>query len=236
MMSATYRRGSQGDAASWKRDLENKWLARGPRVRLPAETLRNQTLTAAGLLTERLGGPSVKPYQPDGLWQEIATDTNYDQSHGAELYRRGLYTYWKRTVVPPMMSVFDSSSREMCVVRQATTNTPLQALATLNEVTFVEASRALAVRAIQNADTPDARLRLMFRLVLARVPAESEMAILQNGLARHRSHYAQHRKQAMELLKAGELEHSADIDIGELAAYATMANLILNLDEAITKD
>ena len=236
VLSATYRRSSHATAEAWKKDPTNRWLARGPRVRLPAESLRNQALAAAGLLSERLGGPSVKPYQPAGLWQEIATDTNYDQSHGADLYRRGLYTYWKRTVAPPMMSVFDSSSREMCVVRQTTTNTPLQALATLNDVTFVEAARALAEQSLGLRSKTADRLTLMFRRVLARIPTAAELSVLERALKHHRLFYSQHQKLADKLTSMGDLKRHPSNNVVELAAYTTIANMILNLDEAITKE
>ena len=145
--SATYRQSSKATPELVQRDPENRLLARGPRFRLPAEMIRDQALYAAGLLTEKLGGPSVKPYQPAGLWKELSMqDMDYVQSKGADLYRRSLYTFWKRTIAPPMMMNFDAAQRESCVVRETRTNTPLQALNLMNDVTFVEAARFLGQR------------------------------------------------------------------------------------------
>src|SRR5205814_7518286 len=143
------RQSSRLTPALLEHDPDNRLLARGPRFRLPAEMVRDQALAASGLLVDQLGGPSVKPYQPDGLWKEIATDTQYDRSKGPSLYRRSLYTYWKRTVVPPTMSTFDAPGRESCTVRETRTNTPLQALALMNDVTYVEAARVLAERMLK---------------------------------------------------------------------------------------
>ena len=140
--SAAYRQSSKTTPELMQRDPENRLLARGPRFRLPAEMIRDQALFAAGLLMEKIGGPSVKPYQPDGLWKEVTMQgLDYMQDKGDDLYRRSLYTYWKRTVAPPMMTNFDAAGRETCVVRETRTNTPLQALNLMNDVTFVEAAR-----------------------------------------------------------------------------------------------
>ena len=145
--SATYRQSSKATPELLQRDPENRLFWRGPRFRLPAEMIRDQALFVAGLLTEKLGGPSVKPYQPAGLWKELAMqDMDYVQSKGPDLYRRSLYTFWKRTIAPPMMMNFDSAQRETCVVRETRTNTPLQALNLMNDVTFVEAARFLGQR------------------------------------------------------------------------------------------
>ena len=150
VMSAAYRQSSEATPELVERDPENRLFWRGPRFRLPAEIIRDQALYAAGLLTEKLGGPSVKPYQPDGLWKELAMqDMDYVQSKGPDLYRRSLYTFWKRTIAPPMMVNFDSAQRETCVVRETRTDTPLQALNLMNDVTFVEAARFLGQRMIK---------------------------------------------------------------------------------------
>jgi hypothetical protein len=151
--SATYRQSSKLTPELLARDPDNRLLARGPRYRLPAEMVRDQALAASGLLIERPGGPSVKPYQPEGLWKDIA-EAEYVQDHGEKLYRRGLYVFWKRTVAPPVMITFDAAGRETCIVRETRTNTPLQALALLNEVSFVEAARALAERIMHDGSSP----------------------------------------------------------------------------------
>src|SRR5262249_47021659 len=156
----------------------NRLLARGPRVRLPAEMVRDQALAASGLLVEKIGGPSVKPYQPAGLWKEIGMqNTDYDQGHGADLYRRSLYTYSKRTAAPPVMINLDASMREDCVVRPSVTDTPLQALNLMDDEQFLEAARFIGQRMLkEGGDTPDSRLRYGFRLAVARYPTEPELA------------------------------------------------------------
>jgi len=238
--SATYRQSSRVTPELAGRDSENRLLARGPRVRLSAQALRDQALFASGLLVEQSGGPSVKPYQPPGLWEELANQT-YEQGHGVELYRRSLYTYWKRTAAAPAMMTFDASDRETCVVRRSRTNTPLQALTLLNEVTFVEAARMLAERVVGQTSSPAeaddaARLTLLFRLATSRRPTESELALLEQSLAFHRANFAQHPDAAEKLLSVGEAKHDPSLDKAEIAAYSAVANLVLNLDEVITKE
>ena len=233
--SATYRQSSRVNQALLAIDPENRLLARGPRFRLPAETVRDQALAFSGLLTERLGGPSVMPYQPGDLWKDIATDSNYEQEHGPDLYRRSMYTYWKRTVVPPAMSAFDSSAREMCRVRPRRTNTPLQALTLMNDVTFVEAARVLAQTAFSNGDSDATRMKWIFKAILSRPPAPRELSILQAGLAHHKKRFAAQPDAAKMLIAAGEYPTTLAIDQVELAAYTTVASMILNLDEAVTK-
>jgi hypothetical protein len=155
--SATYRQSSDGNAELLARDPENRLLARGARLRLPAESIRDLALAASGLLVERIGGPSVKPYQPAGIWSELAGGKDYEPDKGPDLYRRSLYTYWKRTAPPPFPMNFDHAGRESCVVRESRTNTPLQALNLMNDVTFVEASRVLAQSAIRGSDSAKQR-------------------------------------------------------------------------------
>jgi hypothetical protein len=217
-------------------DPENRLLARGPRFRLSAQLVRDQALAAAGLLSERLGGPSVKPYQPEGLWQEIATDTNYDQDHGPDLYRRSLYTYWKRTVANPTLMTFDASARETCTVRRPRTNTPLQALAVLNDVTFVEAARVLAQNTLRQEKSAEDRLLEMFRRVTARPPNDAESAVLAASLRRFQQRFADDAEAAQRFISVGEFPRDESLDITELAAYTAVANLILNLDEALTRE
>ncbi|HUG94312.1 MAG TPA: DUF1553 domain-containing protein, partial [Planctomycetaceae bacterium] len=235
--SAAYRQSSRATPELVQRDPENRLLARGPRFRLSAEVLRDQALAASGLLVERLGGPSVKPYQPAGLWQEIASETNYEQDHGEALYRRGLYTFWKRTVAPPTMATFDAPSREACTVNRPRTNTPLQALALLNDVTFVEAARVLAERVLREAGpTARERLSLAFRLCTGRPPRQDELRILLEGLEHHRAGFRSDPEAAEKLLSVGEAARDPQLDPAELAAYATLAGLLLNLDEVVTRE
>ena len=237
VLSATYRQSSRLTAELRLRDPENRLLARGPRVRLSAEVIRDQALAASGLLIERLGGPSVKPYQPAGLIKELTGTEDYQQDHGHDLYRRGLYTYWKRTVAPPTMLAFDAAGRETCTVRETRTNTPLQALTLLNDVTFLEAARNLAQRAmIEGGATNEDRLTLLFRLATGRRPQTAEMTVLRAGFEQHRGVYRKDRSAATKLVSAGESRRDERLDVAELAAFTATASLILNLDETITKE
>jgi hypothetical protein len=212
-------------------------LARGPRFRLSAETIRDQALAASGLLVERLGGPSVKPYQPAGLVKELTGTEDYVQDHGPSLYGRSLYTYFKRTVAPPTMMTFDAAGRETCVVRETRTNTPLQALALMNEVTFVEAARVLAQRVMREGrTTPQERITLAFRLVTGRRPKPAELSALVDAFQRSLQEFQKDGPAAMRLTSTGEFPRDTALDVCELAAYTTVTGLILNLDEAITKE
>jgi len=234
--SATYRQSSQLTEAGLRDDPTNKLLSRAPRFRLPAEVIRDQALAASGLLNRQLGGPSVRPYQPDGLWKEIASD-QYTQDHGSRLYRRSMYTFWKRTVPPPTMTTFDATSRELCVMNRSQTNTPLQALALLNDVTYVEAARGLATRIMsEGGGTPEHRLRWAFQVVLARTPTVAEQTVL---LARYRQvldYYKVHQKEAAGLVSVGESRAPKRLDQTELAAYTVLASLLLNLDETVMRE
>ena len=216
-------------------DPDNRFLARGPRVRLSAQALRDQALFASGLLVEQIGGPSVNPYQPPGLWEELA-DQTYKQGHGRDLYRRSLYTYWKRTAASPAMMTFDASDRETCTVRRSRTNTPLQALTLLNEVTFVEAARVLAERVLQSPGDDSARLSHLFELATSRRPAAHELNVLEKCLGYHRQKFADQPEEVDRLLAVGEFPHLPILAKGELAAFAAVANVVLNLDEVITKE
>ncbi|MBL8793401.1 MAG: DUF1553 domain-containing protein [Planctomycetia bacterium] len=235
--SATYRQSSKVTKALLEKDPENRLLARGPRLRLSAETIRDQALAAGGLLVERVGGPSVKPYQPAGLWKELSGGKDYEPDRGQKLYRRSLYTFWKRTVTPPGMLTFDASMRETCVVRETRTNTPLQALNLMNDVTYVEASRVLAQRIMTEAGpTPTERLTLAFRLLTGRAPKEAELRILQAGYEHQLQAFRADPAAAQKLVRAGEYPRDERLDVSELAAYTAQAGLIMNLDEAITKE
>ena len=233
--SATYRQQSQTSPALLAVDPENRLLARGPRFRLAAEVIRDSALFACGLLVERLGGPSVKPYQPPGLWEELGDDS-YEQDCGEKLYRRSLYTYWKRTVTHPLMTTFDAPSREICTVREQRTNTPLQALALMNETGMVEAARVLAERVLSegNESTTD-RLVKAFRLVTSRRPQPRELSVLEHTLDENLAHFANHPQEAERLAAVGEYPQTKDLSAIEVASYTTIANMLLNLDEVVTQ-
>ncbi len=240
VMSATYRQSSKVTPELLRVDPLNRLLARGPRFRLTAEVLRDQAMYFGGLLTEKIGGPSVRPYQPDGVWDELnvyGNLRNYKHDMGSDLHRRSLYTIWKRTAAPPNMTLFDMPARETCRVRRARTDTPLQALDMMNDVTYVEASRALAQRMIkEGGQSPDSRLRFAFRVVLARDPSADEMAILSSGLERRLAHYRADKADAKKLISEGDLKNPPSLDPSVLAAYTLTASTILNMDETITKE
>jgi hypothetical protein len=233
--SATYRQSSAAPSELLQKDPDNRLLARGPRLRLPAETIRDQALFAAGLLTEKIGGPSVKPYMPEGIWKDlIMQDAEYIQSKGADLYRRSIYTFWKRTVAPPLMMNFDSALRESCVVRESRTNTPLQALNLMNDVAFVEAARFIGQRMLKEGGSD--RLAYGFRLVTGRRPTREEAEILGNNLQYHLDYFAGQPQQVKRYLTHGEAAFDSALNPRELAAYTAVASLLLNLDETITKE
>jgi hypothetical protein len=233
--SAAYRQSSHVSKALQDRDPENRLLARGPRFRLSAEAIRDQALAVSGLLVEKLGGPSVKPYQPAGLWEELTHTAKYQQSHGEDLYRRSLYVYWRRTVPPPGMSAFDASSREMCTVRQVRTNTPLQALTLLNDPTYVEAARNLGERMLRERSTPDEQIALAFRLATSRTATTDELSVLRRGYDRHLANFRKEPAAAEKLLTVGESPVDEALDRCQLAACTMVASVILNLDEVVTK-
>jgi len=241
VLSATYRQDASGSKELFARDPENRLLARGPRFRLPAEVIRDQSLQMAGLLKNHVGGPSVFPYQTKDLYKGIVVAADYPgtkwvESEGDGLYRRSLYTFWKRTVPHPTMTVFDAPDREFCIVRRSTTNTPLQALTLLNDPIYVEASRKLAERAYrQGGSTPAARVAYAFRLATGRAPEPVETRTLMETYDRMRSSYAAEDGAARSLLAVGAAKADPAIPAPELAATAAVCNLILNLDEVITK-
>jgi hypothetical protein len=238
--SATYRQASTVSPALLARDPENRLLARGPRFRLAAEAVRDNALAVSGLLVERLGGPPIKPYQPNGLWEELAGgagEAPYVQDKGPGLYRRSLYVYRKRTVPHPSMANFDAPSREVCQVKRSRTNTPLQALELLNDVTYVEAARHLALLMLaEGGKTAEERIRYAFRRATGRYPGSEELRVLAAGLARYRLLFQADRSAAEKFLRHGESPVPTGIEPAELAAYATSAGVILNLDETISKE
>jgi hypothetical protein len=237
--SAAYRQDSKATPELLKRDPDNRLLARGPRQRLPAEVVRDNALAISGLFAEKVGGPSVKPYQPAGLWDDLAggAASKYVQDKGADLYRRSLYIYRKRTVPHPALSTFDAPSREVCQVNRQRTDTPLQALALMNDVTYVEAARALAQRMLsEGGSSGEQRLTYAFRRATARHPSSAELLVLTRGLDRYLRFYRADPKAAQQLVRHGESAMNTKIDMVELAAYASMASIILNLDETISKE
>ena len=237
--SAAYRQRATASPALLERDPENRLLARGPRFRLPGESIRDQALATSGLLVTTVGGPSVRPYHPPGMYEQLTaggTTNSYREDQGDALHRRSLYTYWKRSVPHPSLLLFDVPFRETCALRRPRSNTPLQALNLLNDPTYVEAARFLAQRMLKEADgTPDARLTHGFRLVLARLPADVELAVLRRAHERAAADFAADPAAAKALLAVGRKPADAGLDPVELAAYATVASTILNLDETVTK-
>jgi hypothetical protein len=241
--SATYRQGSAPTPELLERDPANRLLARGPRFRLPAELIRDDALKVSGLLVPRLGGPSVNPYTPGDLWREVshygstpATAQTFVQDHGEKLYRRSLYTFWKRTVPPPNMAAFDAPNREVCTIARATTTTPLQALVTLNDTQFVEAARAFAGRILAHSGEDAARLHWGFLEVLSRPPSGEELVILQGALARERRRYRADEAAALAYLGVGESPRDPKLPPAEHAAWAQVAAILLNLSETVTRN
>jgi len=240
--SATYRQSSRASHELIERDPENRLLARGPRFRLPAEIVRDNALAISGLLNDKIGGPSVYPYQPAGLWEEMAfgqgfSGQTYTPSSGPDLYRRGLYTVWKRTVPPASLTIFDAPDREKCTARRGVTNTPLQVLTLLNDPTYVEAARALAQRALRMGGRSDReRIDFAFKLATARTPDSKERDVLLGSLSEFRSTYRQGPAQVTKLLSVGESKPDPTLDPREVAAWTTLASMILNLDETITAE
>jgi hypothetical protein len=243
VLSDTYRQSSAATPEMLERDPANRLLARGPRFRLPAEFIRDTALKVGGLLVPRIGGPSVNPYTPGDLWREVshygsspATAQTFVQDHGENLYRRSMYTYWKRTAPPPGMLAFDAPNREVCTVERANTTTPLQALVTLNDPQFVEASRAFAGRILAGPAGDEARLRWAFREVTSRTPQPAERAVLERALQRERRRYAADEPAARRYLSVGESPRNEALPPAEHAAWAQVSALLLNLSEAITRN
>jgi hypothetical protein len=238
LRSATWRQSNRRRPELADRDPDNVLLARGPRLRLDAEEVRDSALRWSGLLVEQLGGPSVKPYQPEGIWEAVAytssNTANYERDMGDALYRRSVYTFWKRTAPPPNMAVFDAPTRESCVLRRETTNTPLQALTLWNDEPFVEAARALAARMLREGGTdPTRRAAFGLQLVTSREPTAEELELL-TGLAREQArHFADQPEAARALLEVGASPPPTDLSAPELAAWTIVASALLNLDEVL---
>ncbi len=256
VMSATYRQASAvgqifnlpvtsrvsqgGQLENLPHDPDNRLLARGPRVRLSAEMLRDQALFVSGLLIEKLGGPSVRPYMPDGVWDETSRYGDlrgYKHDTNDGLYRRTLYTIWKRTAAPPTMLLFDAPNREICTVKRSRTNTPLQALTLLNEITYVEAARKLAERMLtEGGMTTESRLAFGFRWVTSRQPSVDELKLLMDGINSDAAFFQTDLEASKRLLGFGEAKSKENLNPAELAAYTLAANVLLNLDEIVTRE
>jgi mono/diheme cytochrome c family protein len=238
--SSAYRQAAVTTPLKREKDRDNRLLSRGPRFRMDAEMVRDAALASSGLLVRRIGGPSVRPYQPDGVWEAVAmigsNTRDYRRDSGASLYRRSLYTFWKRSAPPASMEVLNAPNRELCTVRRDRTNTPLQALLTLNDVQFVEAARVLAERAMKTGGaTPRDRLDFVARRLLARPFRDSERAVVEGVLTDLLAHYREKPGDAARLIAFGESKADATLNPAELAAYTMAVNQIMNLDEVLNK-
>ncbi|MEZ6099828.1 MAG: DUF1553 domain-containing protein [Pirellulaceae bacterium] len=239
--SATYRQSASATAELRQRDPDNRLLARGPRRRMPSWMIRDHALAASGLLVSKIGGPSVFPYQPEGVWQEATFGKKtYEPDHGEGLYRRSLYTFWRRIVGPTML--FDTAPRQTCVVKTTTTNSPLHALVTLNDITYVEAARAMAQRVwhvgdrehLQETHDHD-RIQSAFRLATTRIPDDKEVTLIAERLNRLRDTYSTDEESAKKLLAIGEATRDESIPVAEHAAWTTVCLMLLNTDEALSR-
>lgn len=240
VMSSTYQQASVVTADKLAADPENRLLSHGPRFRLDAEVIRDQALSVSGLLVDRIGGKSVKPYQPAGLWKPVgfggSNTATFVQDKGEKLYRRSMYTFWKRTSPPPSMATFDAPNRETCTVRRARTNTPLQALVLMNDVQFVEAARRFAERTVvEGGDNPASQLSWAFRRVLSRRPSETELKSLLSLYEEYRTEFTANPEAAMKLLAVGESARNEQLNAANVAAWTMVTHLILNLSETVTR-
>jgi hypothetical protein len=236
VMSSAYRQSSAVTPLLLERDPDNRLLAHAPRTRLPAFVLRDQALALSGLLVEKPFGPPTKPYLPPRLWESISNN-KYEQDHGENLYRRSLYTFWRRTIPPPLMTTLNAADRETCVVRKDRTNTPLQALTLMNNVAFVEASRFMAERMLrEGGNTPARQIRYGFLLATGRRPSKEELAVIADAHAAFVKDYQSDPKDAERLLSTGEGPRDPSLDTAEHAAMTMTASLLLNLDETLSKE
>ena len=234
VMSSTYRQSSKASPELIEVDPENRLLARATRFRLPSWMIRDQALALSGLLVDSTGGPPVKPYQPEGLWEEATFGkTKYRQDHGDDLYRRSIYTFWRRIAGPP--GFFDNSPRQTCSVKTLRTNSPLHALTTFNDITFAEAARVMAVRVIQHSNDREKRLQWAFRLATSRLPGPAEQEILSDRLTQLLKTYEAAPEAAGQLISIGEHPVNGESPVAEQAAYTAICSLLLNLDETITR-
>ena len=238
VMSDAYQRSAHFSDDLRKRDPENRLLARQATFRLPAELVRDSALSISGLLSPKMFGRSVRPYQPANYWYKLYKDGTYQQDHGEDLYRRGVYTYWRRSFWHPSLRAFDAPAREECLAQRPRSNTPLQSLVLLNDPTYVEAARVLATNAIIQAPGDDAvndRIQWMFRRAVARNPLPAELEAIEKYFERQKHRYADDVESATALTSIGEFEQDDTIPATELAAWTAVARLILNLHETITR-
>jgi hypothetical protein len=239
-MSASYRQNAASTPAQTAKDPRNLLLSHGPRFRMDGEMVRDIALQSGGLLGDKIGGPSVKPYQPPNVWEQVSYPTSdtvhYVQEHGPALYRRSMYTYWKRMAPPPNMDAFDAPMRDVVCTRRQRTDTPLQALVTMNDVQWVEAARALARRVIREGGRePQKRIDLMSEILLSREAPPKMEAVLQASLKEMQEHYSADPKAARALVEVGESKRDRSIPEPELAAWTMVASEMLNLDAMVTK-
>jgi mono/diheme cytochrome c family protein len=239
VLSSSYRQSAVATPDKLQKDASNRLLSRGPRFRMDAEMVRDYALAASGLLAHRLGGPSVRPYQPEGVWEAVAmigsNTRDYRQDQGDNLYRRSIYTFWKRAAPPASMDIFNAPSREVCTVRRERTNTPLQALVTLNDPQFVEAARYLAERALKASGAADARLEFITQRLLARTLRPEEARVVHDSLASLAAYYQSHPGDARALVAVGESKPDARLDAPTLAAWTMLTNELMNLDEVLNQ-
>jgi mono/diheme cytochrome c family protein len=238
--SATYRQAATVTPDKLTKDAANRLLSRGPRFRMDAEMVRDYALASSGLLAPRIGGPSVRPYQPEGVWEAVAmigsNTRDYKQDQGENLYRRSMYTFWKRAAPPASMEIFNAPNREICSVQRERTNTPLQALVTLNDPQFIEAARRLAARALTEGGESDAtRVDFIAKHLLARPLAEEESAVVTGSLGTLLSYYREHPEDAKKLIETGESTPNASLDPATLAGWTMLTNELMNLDEVVNK-
>jgi hypothetical protein len=238
--SSTYRQSAQVTRDKLEKDPDNRFLSRGPRYRLDAEMVRDYALAASGLLARKLGGPSVKPYQPEGVWEAVAmigsNTRDYERDKGERLYRRSLYTFWKRAAPPASMEIFNAPTREVCMVRRERTNTPLQALVTLNDPQFVESARWLAQTTLhEGGASAEKRIDFMARRLICRQLRGEEMKVVQASLQDLLAHYKAHAEDAKKLLAVGEAKVDPKLETATLAAWTMLANEMMNLDEVLNK-
>jgi hypothetical protein len=237
--SATYRQSAAVTKDKLQKDPDNRLFSRGPRFRMDAEMVRDYALSASGLLSEKIGGPSVKPYQPPGVWEAVAmigsNTRDYKQDKGEALYRRSMYTFWKRSAPPASMDVFNAPSRESCTMVRERTNTPLQALVTLNDPQYIEAARHLAERAIESCADTDRRIEFLAEHLLARPLRPEEVAIVRTSVDTFSKHYESSAKDAESLVAVGEAKSDGKLPASQLAVWTMVANELMNLDEVVNK-
>jgi hypothetical protein len=238
VMSSAYRQSSVPSLEATEKDPGNELLSRGPGFRLSAEMIRDNALAASGLLVPKIGGPSVYPYQPDGIWEALATrnKTKYEQGSGEDLYRRSLYTVWKRSSPPPSMLNFDAPDRYLCVVRRQKTATPLQSLVLMNDPQYVEAARKLAERMMrEGGSSPENRITFAFKALTSRSPRPDEIAVLKRLYQEELTDFKENPDQALKLLRTGESERDKTLNASELAACTVIASTVMNFDEFVVK-